>query len=94
MVEVMNALGGIDISPDDALSSFADGFDDLLATYAEEYEDMKLDEIVIAPVSTVVSLLFDALLDSSVLTSLRSFSCVVYLSTGTLSSILRSLLVR
>lgn len=55
LIEVLNADGGGDVSPSDALTSFDDDFDELLGTYSEEYEDMQLDEIVIAAISPIVS---------------------------------------
>jgi tuftelin-interacting protein 11 len=77
LVEVMNAAVG-EVSPGDALSSFTDDFDELLGTYGEEYEDMKLDEVVVAAISPLVGTSTD---DSAKLTqtytNLSNFdSCV------------------
>lgn len=54
VMEVINAAVG-QVTPKDAMSPFIDEFDELLGTYGEEYEDMKLDEVVIAAVSPIVS---------------------------------------
>lgn len=54
LVEVMTAAAGV-VTSTDAMMSFEDEFNELLGTYAEEYEDMKLDEVVIAAISPLVS---------------------------------------
>ena len=43
-----------EISPADALGGFMDDFDALLGTYADEYEEMRLDEVVVAAISPIV----------------------------------------
>lgn len=56
--EVTDVMGAAaeEISPADALNGFMDDFDALLGTYADEYEEMRLDEAVVAAISPIVRL--------------------------------------
>ena len=58
--EVSDVMGAAaeEISPADALGGFMDDFDELLGTYADEYEEMRLDEAVVAAISPIVSFSF------------------------------------
>ena len=55
--EVSDLMGAAaeEISPADALGGFMDDFDALLGTYADEYEEMRLDEAVVAAITPIVS---------------------------------------
>ena len=55
MMGLLMAAGGDELGPQVLLAPFADDFDELLGRFPEEYEEMRLDEVVVGAIAPIVS---------------------------------------
>lgn len=46
---------GVELDPEMFLKPFADEFDELYGNFSKEYEDMRLDEVVVGAIAPIVS---------------------------------------
>lgn len=54
----LDGIGEEEISVEDALKGFGADFDELMDDYGDEYEEMRLDEVVVGGIAPIVSFYF------------------------------------